>query len=49
MYFAPTIEWYDGGRWTEVAVSKFDGTFDTDSGSRTFEVTFALPEINTQF
>ena len=47
--FAPTIEWYDGGRWIEIAVSKFDGSFATHSHRHSFEITFTLPAINTQF
>lgn len=47
--YAPTIEWYDGGRWTRLAVAKFDGSFGTDSHMHSFEITFTLPQINTQF
>lgn len=47
--FAPTIEWYDGRRWVELSVSKFDGSHDTNSRTHDIEITFTLPKINVQF
>lgn len=49
--FAPTIERYDERRmrWTELTVSKFEGTKDTGSATHDIEIVFNLPGINIQF
>lgn len=49
--FSRKIEHYDEtlGKWIELAVSKFDGTFNTKNEMHTVEVTFSLPNINIQY
>lgn len=49
--FAPTIEWFNEatGRWIALTVSKFDGSYDTKDETHDIEITFSLPDINTQF
>lgn len=49
--FARKIEHWDEklGKWIELSVSKFDGSYNTKNETHTVEVTFALPNINVQF
>lgn len=51
MPMSPLIEWYniETGRWIRLNVSKFDGSYFTKTESKSFEVTFSLPTINTQY
>ena len=48
---SPLIEWYnqDTGRWIRLSVSKYDGSYWSKPETKTFEVTFSLPTINTQY
>lgn len=49
--FAKKIQHYDEtlGKWIDLAVSKFDGSFNTKNESHSVEVTFALPNLNIQY
>lgn len=51
MPFSSLIEWYneDIGKWIRLAVSKFDGSYFSKTETKGVEVTFSLPNINTQF
>lgn len=51
MPMSPLIEWYnqDTGRWIRLSVSKYDGSYWSKPETKTFEVTFSLPTINTQY
>lgn len=49
--YSPLIEWYNesAGRWVTLAVSSFDGSFDSFDSVHRAEIVFSLPSINTQF
>lgn len=49
--FSPMIEWYHEElcKWIALGVSKFDGEENTKSNTGNIEITFNLPNINTQF
>lgn len=49
--FARKIEHWDEklGKWIELSVSKFDGSYNTKNETHTVEVTFSLPNINVQY
>ena len=49
--FSPMIEWYNEelSKWIALGVSKFDGEENTKSNTNNIEITFNLPNINTQF
>lgn len=51
MPMSPLIEWYnqDTGRWIRLSVSKYDGSYWSKQETKSFEVTFSLPTINTQY
>ena len=45
------IEWYNEelSKWIALGISKFDGQENTRSNTNNIEITFNLPNINTQF
>ena len=49
--FSPLIEWWseDLSRWVRLSVSKFDGSHYSRPETRSVEITFTLPAINTQY
>lgn len=49
--FSPYIECWDAGgsRWVRVSTAKYSGSLDEWDERKEFEITFALPDINTQF
>lgn len=49
--FARKIEYYNEaeGLWIGLSVAKFDGSWNTKNETHSVEVTFSLPNINTQF
>jgi len=49
--FSPMIEWYNEelSKWIALGISKFDGQENTRSNTNNIEITFNLPNINTQF
>lgn len=49
--FSPYIEYWDAdlSKWIRLTVNKYSGDLDSWEMSRDIEITFALPEINTQF
>lgn len=51
MPFSPLIEWWSEklSRWIRLSVSKFDGSHYSRPETKSVEITFTLPEINTQF
>ena len=51
MPFSPLIEWWSEklSRWVRLSVSKFDGTHYTRPETKSVEISFTLPDINTQF
>ncbi len=51
MPFSPRIEWWNESldKWIELSVSSFSGEYNTKYARSSFEVTFALPTINTQY
>lgn len=51
MPFSPLIEYYEEQlyKWIRVAVEKFDGETDTKGEMFSVEISFTLPNINTQY
>ena len=51
MPFSPLIEWWSErmSRWVRLSVSKFDGSHWSRPETKSVEITFTLPDINTQF
>lgn len=51
MPFSPLIEWYNEAtrKWVRLSISKFDGSYYSKPETKGVEVTFVLPNINTQF
>ena len=51
MPFSPLIEMYNAklGKWIRLNVSKYDGSYYSRTETKSFEVTFSLPTLNTQF
>lgn len=51
MPFSPLIEYYEEqlDKWIRVAVEKFDGETDTKGEMFSVEISFTLPNINTQY
>lgn len=51
MPFSPLIEMYDTKlrKWIRLNVSKYDGSYYSRTETKSFEVTFSLPTLNTQF
>lgn len=49
--FSPYIEYWDADkqRWFRLSVSKYSGSLDEWEETKSFEITFAMPDINTQF
>lgn len=49
--FSSLVEWFNEktGRWVTLAVTKYNGQQDTKDALFSFEVTFNLPTINTQY
>lgn len=49
--YSPLIEWYNEtlGRWVVLAVSSFDGSYNSFDSVHKAEIVFDLPIINTQF
>lgn len=49
--FARKIQHYDEklGKWIDLCVSKFDGSYNTRNETHSVEVTFSLPNINIQY
>ena len=51
MPFSPLIEWWSErmSRWVRLSVNKFDGSHWSRPETKSVEITFTLPDINTQF
>ena len=49
--FSPYIEYWDAdaSRWVRISTAKYSGNLDEWDERKPFEITFALPDINTQF
>ena len=49
--FSPYIEYWDADaeRWVRISTAKYSGSIDEWDERKPFEITFALPDINTQF
>lgn len=49
--FSNLAEWYDirTGRWTRLAVAKYEGRHSPAESTHSFEITFNLPRIDTRF
>lgn len=48
---SPIVEWYNesAGRWINILVDKAELARNTSSDRHALEITFKLPELNTQF
>lgn len=49
--FAPIIEWYNEAaqKWINITVAKYNGEIRPELHTHSIEITFDLPNINTQF